>query len=188
MTYSAEFLGLIPRKDEYDRQLGEMYYRCKIKNNGKDINAIIIISSVLLGHIEIVTEYLDHYNWMHCYPTRDAYLKLKIEPKDGLIYKIIVEDKNMPLRNLILDEFKDIKFTYHLPTFDKNQVKDVIFNDPATIVLWKDGTKTVVKCQKDKGDTYNPELRLAMCIIKKMCDNKGNYNDVLNKWLPSESK
>ena len=72
----------------------------------------------------------------------------------------------------------------YAPKFDKNEIKDVIFNDPATIVFWKDGTKTVVKCQKDKGDTYNPELGLAMCIIKKMCNNKGNYNDVFNKWLP----
>ena len=53
-----------------------------------------------------------------------------------------------------------------LNQFNKNSIKDVIFNNPATIVLWKDGTKTVVKCQK--GDTYNPELGLAMCIIKKM--------------------
>lgn len=67
--------------------------------------------------------------------------------------------------------------------FDKESIKKVIFKDPATIVLWKDGTKTVVKCQKKKGDTYNPELGLAMCIIKKMCGNKGNYNDVFNKWL-----
>lgn len=73
-----------------------------------------------------------------------------------------------------------------LVEFDEKQIKDVIFSDPATIVLWKDGTKTVVKCQKDKGDTYNPELGLAMCIIKKMCGNKGNYNDVFNKWLPKE--
>lgn len=161
-----------------------MYYRCTIKDNGEDINAIIIIPSVLLGHIEIVTEYLNHYSWMHCCQTRDAYLKLKIEPKDGAIYKIIVEDKNMPFESLSLSEIKDIKFVCQLPKFDHNQIKDVIFNDPATIVLWKDGTKTVVKCQKDKGDKYNPELGLAMCIIKKMCDNKGNYNDVFNKWLP----
>ena len=68
--------------------------------------------------------------------------------------------------------------------FDKEQIKDVIFNNPATIVLWKDGTKTVVKCQD--GDVYNPETGLAMCIIKKMCGNKGNYNDVFNEWLPKE--
>ena len=68
----------------------------------------------------------------------------------------------------------------------ENDIKDVIFNNPATIVLWKDGTKTVVKCQK--GDTYNPELGLAMCIIKKFCGNKGNYNDVFNKWIPKGEK
>ena len=68
--------------------------------------------------------------------------------------------------------------------FDKEQIKEVIFNNPATIVLWKDGTKTVVKCQD--GDVYNPEIGLAMCIIKKMCGNKGNYNDVFNEWLPKE--
>ena len=81
---------------------------------------------------------------------------------------------------------ENIKIVNQLPKFDKNEIKDVRYNDPATIVFWKDGTKTVVKCQKDKGDTYNPELGLAMCIIKKMCDNKGNYNDVFNKWLPKE--
>ena len=58
--------------------------------------------------------------------------------------------------------------------FDKDTIKDVIFNDPATIVIWKDGSKTVVKCQKETGDTYNKELGLAMCIIKKCCGNKGN--------------
>lgn len=72
--------------------------------------------------------------------------------------------------------------------FDKDTIKDVIYNDPATVVIWKDGTKTVVKCQKQTGDTYNPELGLAMCIIKKCCGNKGNYNDVFSKWLPKESK
>lgn len=65
--------------------------------------------------------------------------------------------------------------------FDKDTIKDVIFNDPATIVIWKDGTKTVTKCQT--GDTYSKELGLAMCIIKKCCGNKGNYNDVFNKWI-----
>ena len=61
-----------------------------------------------------------------------------------------------------------------------NQIQDVIHHDPATIVKWKDGTKTVVKVQK--GDTYNKEFGLAMCIIKKMCGNKGNYNEVFKKW------
>ena len=88
--------------------------------------------------------------------------------------------------NLLTGTYKIQIMKDRLNQFNKNDIKDVIFNDPATIVLWKDGTKTVVKCQKDKGDTYNPELGLAMCIIKKICGNKGNYNDVFNKWLHKE--
>lgn len=76
---------------------------------------------------------------------------------------------------------------FHQPEyFNPNSIKNVIFNDPATIVIWKDGTKTVVKCQKDKGDTYNPEHGLAMCIIKRMSGNKGSFNDIFTKWLPKE--
>lgn len=65
--------------------------------------------------------------------------------------------------------------------FNPSTIKNVIFNDPATIVLWTDGTKTVVKCQD--GDTYNKEMGLAMAILKKCMGNKGNYNDVFEKWI-----
>ena len=61
-------------------------------------------------------------------------------------------------------------------------IKDVIFNPPATIVLWADGTKTVVKCQEDK-DEYSKEVGLAMCICKKVYGNKGNYNNVFKKFI-----
>lgn len=67
-----------------------------------------------------------------------------------------------------------------------NNIKNVIFNNPATIVYWEDGSKTVVKCQD--GDTYSEELGLAMCIVKKLYGNKGNYNDMFKKWLPKEGK
>lgn len=58
--------------------------------------------------------------------------------------------------------------------------KEVIYNDPATIVFWEDGTKTIVKCQP--GDTFSKELGLAMAIAKKVHGNKGNYNDLFKKW------
>lgn len=63
-------------------------------------------------------------------------------------------------------------------------IKNVIFNDPATIVFWVDGTKTVVKA-KD-GDIFDPEKGLAMAISKKALGNKGNYCNELKKWLPKE--
>ena len=56
----------------------------------------------------------------------------------------------------------------------------VVYNEPATVVFWRDGTKTVVKCQD--GDQYSKEQGLAMCIVKKVLGNKGNYNNVFKKW------
>ena len=64
------------------------------------------------------------------------------------------------------------------------EIKDVIFNEPATIILWADGTKTVVKCQEGEG--YDPEKGMAMAISKKALGNKGNYCEVFKKWLPKE--
>lgn len=62
------------------------------------------------------------------------------------------------------------------------EIKDVIFNEPATIIVWKDGTKTVVKCQEGEG--YDPEKGMAMAISKKALGNKDNYCEVFKKWLP----
>lgn len=45
-------------------------------------------------------------------------------------------------------------------------IKKVIFNDPATIVIWEGGTKTVVKCME--GETFDKEKGLAMAICKKL--------------------
>ena len=73
-----------------------------------------------------------------------------------------------------------INGVYGLPG-RKYEIKDVIFNNPATIILWTDGTKTVVKCQND--EIYDPEKGMAMAIAKKVMGNKGNYYDVFKKYI-----
>ena len=71
----------------------------------------------------------------------------------------------------------------HIPeTYFK--IEKVIYNDPATIVFWKDGTKTVVKACED--DEYDPEKGLAMAISKKALGNKGNYYETFKKALPKK--
>ena len=57
-------------------------------------------------------------------------------------------------------------------------IKKVIFNDPATIVLWDDGTKTVVKCSL--GDTYSEWSGLAFCICKKLMGDE--FHKVFKHW------
>lgn len=73
--------------------------------------------------------------------------------------------------------------------FKRAKIKNVIFNDPATIVFWSDGTKTVVKCGEN--DIYDPEKGLAMAVAKKyLGTNKShsNYMDEFKKWLPKEEE
>ena len=57
------------------------------------------------------------------------------------------------------------------------KVEKVIFNPPATIVVWNDGTKTIVKA-KEKGrkkDKYSKEYGLAMAIAKRYFGNRSRF-------------
>lgn len=74
-----------------------------------------------------------------------------------------------------------VEKTYNLRT----NIKKVIFNNPATIVFWSDGSKTVVKAHFDD---YDPEKGLAMAIAKKALGNEGNYYNVFKKWLPKDDE
>lgn len=64
------------------------------------------------------------------------------------------------------------------------RIKKVYFNDPVTVVLWENGTKSIVRTCA--GDIYDPEKGLAMAIAKKALGNQGNYYEVFKKWLPEE--
>lgn len=66
------------------------------------------------------------------------------------------------------------------------RIKKVIFNNPATIVYWADGTKTVVTCGKE--DTFDPEKGLAMAISKYFFGNAGWFNNVFKKFLPEKTE
>ena len=84
--------------------------------------------------------------------------------------------KRAALRNIKSESNNDIskpKMTYGCPG-----IKKVIFNDPATIVLWEDGTKTVVKCSL--GDTYSEWSGLAFCICKKLMGDE--FHKVFKHW------
>lgn len=64
------------------------------------------------------------------------------------------------------------------------EIKKVIFNDPATIILWKDDTKTVVQCQE--GDVYSAETGFALAYLKKLLGNDNTFNKEITKWVPEE--
>lgn len=80
-----------------------------------------------------------------------------------------------------------LKYSDHLKKTEMlSKIEKVIFNDPATIVFWSDGTKTVVKCDVEN---YDPEKGLAMAIVKKQFgNNQGYYYDIFKKWLPKKEE
>lgn len=47
----------------------------------------------------------------------------------------------------------------------KSGISRVIFNGPATIILWSDGTKTIAKTHED--DAFDPEKGFAVACAKK---------------------
>ena len=64
---------------------------------------------------------------------------------------------------------------------DNSMIQKVIFNPPATIVFWRDGSKTVVKCGEN--DIFDPEKGLAMAISKRALGDNRDYYEVFAKWV-----
>lgn len=98
------------------------------------------------------------------------------------------------LSRYIIEQSRNVKYapidelippTPHNGTYLPD-IKKVHFNYPHTIVIWADGTKTIVKCQE--GDFYDNTVGLAMAISKKALGNSGNYYNTFKKHLPAESK
>ena len=48
---------------------------------------------------------------------------------------------------------------------NKVYIKQIIFNKPATIVFWSDGTKTVSKCHEE--DEYSTTVGMLTAVMKK---------------------
>lgn len=66
-----------------------------------------------------------------------------------------------------------------LPTMDPRYLpKKIIYNNPATIVFWKDGTKTVVK--KAPNEKFNTYHAFCAALAKKIFGNNSRVNAIVN--------
>ena len=85
------------------------------------------------------------------------------EACDRLLYRELRKQilENIRLKRKIDDLTRedDIPSAYFV-------IDKVIFNPPATIVFWKDGTKTVVKCKE--GEEFSEWAGIALCLAKKL--------------------
>lgn len=66
-------------------------------------------------------------------------------------------------------------------TMTAASIKNVIFNPPATIVFWTDGSKTVVKYNAK--EEFDPEKGMAMAIAKRCANNSDDFYKEIKKWV-----
>ena len=92
-------------------------------------------------------------------------------------------------KGLNTNHIKDGKNTQRVKNLDSRMVpdiKNVIFNDPRTIIVWSDGTKTFVRASEN--DVYDPEKGMALAIAKKAMENKYSYYDEIRKWIAKDTE
>lgn len=54
----------------------------------------------------------------------------------------------------------------------------ILHNDPATIVFWDDGTKTIVK--RAEGQEHNPYFAFCSALAKKIFGNNSSVNKLVS--------
>ena len=69
---------------------------------------------------------------------------------------------------------------------DDSIIYRVIFNDPATIILWSDGTKTIAKTHGD--DAFDPEKGFAVACAKKLLGGGNAFRMAFAKWTPVDKE
>lgn len=120
-------------------------------------------------------------------------------PKTGEVFVLtttVLGDMSISQRNPYSPTFKlegpiilkegAIAYTVHTDAekfwWERPEIDKAYYNEPATVVLWKDGTKTIVTAQP--GELYDEEKGLAMAYTKKALGNEGNYYKKFSEKLP----
>lgn len=96
---------------------------------------------------------------------------------NNYVQVVKIEDCSKKPKGIALREITSYTLIYAPPKPDGG-VSKVISNPDkgTTVVLWKDGTKTIVKCQE--GEEFDAEKGVALCFMKRAFNNRGCYNDV----------
>ena len=60
-------------------------------------------------------------------------------------------------------------------------IRQIIFSGPKTIVIWSDGSKTIVSCSKD--DTYDGYIGFCAAVAKKMFGSTSQVKKVIDMYI-----
>lgn len=91
--------------------------------------------------------------------------------------RIFLEENRNPTRMMREFTSKYVKTSDVEPNWHKSMmvpdIRELIYSGNATVVIWGDGSKTIVK--KKKGERYSKEIGLAMAIAKKYYGSRSQF-------------
>jgi len=110
-------------------------------------------------------------------------IKYHIKGRDLAAIKPMVEEIIEPYRNTFFTGNIQRHKAYGMETSPTNiKAKKVIFNNPATIVLWNDGSKTIVKAMES--DVYNKERGFLQAYFEKHSGlSRTQANKLIRKYI-----
>ena len=98
-----------------------------------------------------------------------------------MIYEMMKDQKAEATKGLRFSNYDNMTFTCTHERSNKiPEIKKVIWNKNACVVIWKDDTKTVVNCQE--GDVWNNEVGLMAAFSKKLFGNDNTFNKIINRY------
>ena len=121
-------------------------------------------------------DYSNYYNTF-CAGAVTATIDLKQRAND-MIEERHKEEKERNVYQIRRRHYGDFTFLDENGYNKRVRIDKVIFNPPATIILWSDKTRTVVKCRE--GETFDKHTGFAMCIVKKLYGP--DFHHILNKY------
>lgn len=116
---------------------------------------------------------------------------LKIEPTpffDEEMLSILLKDKMEEIARETDEQLARIEKRRKKEMVDNvsSRIKAVHFNNPYTIIIWKDGQVTRVKCQD--GDVYDKEKGFAIALCKYFLGNTNYFNTIFKNFLSEKDK
>lgn len=86
-------------------------------------------------------------------------------------YMAALAKKQAELKRMIYNDYYKNKI---------DLIDHVVFNGPTTIIFFKDGTKTVIKCRDE--DTLSIPTGFALALLKKILGGAA-YHKLCDEWL-----
>ena len=157
---------------DISRELALLEEQLKFSTKGKEDKHMLAIGT------KVIVRTCDDYGSRHCGRVGTVCRHFAKDRKVAVMFEGI---KNPASKDGAF-WFQDANLTpYKEPrtTLTGDDVKNVIFSGGKTIILWADGTKTIVTC--GEGDVFDPYAGLCAAVTKKMFGTTRNAMRALEK-------